>query len=152
MKAVKSAVCVCLALMFCGVCVPAVATLGEDAASVQADQARMEATLEISGTQRFSLYRMRLPAGTVVSEYVSPAGMVFAISWQGPVLPDLQQLLGRHFDQYAVAVRPQEPGPAARSGEASGLVVQSRGHMRAFSGRAYLRQMLPRGVLAEEIQ
>jgi hypothetical protein len=148
----KTTNCICIALLLLFVSVPAAATLGEDAASVPADQALLEAALETTGTREFTLHRLRLPSGTVVGEYVSPSGMVFAISWQGPVLPDLRQLLGRYFGPYAAAVGPQDTGPGARRAEDAGLVVQSRGHMRAFSGRAYLRQMLPRGVLPGEIQ
>jgi hypothetical protein len=141
-----------LALLLLVVSVPAAATLGEDAGSVRADQLQMEATLETTGGARFTLHQISLASGTVVREYVSPAGMVFAISWQGPTLPDLQQLLGRYFEQYSAAVRPQDAGPGSRRTQGSGLVVQSGGHMRAFYGRAYLQQMLPRGVLAEDIQ
>jgi hypothetical protein len=32
------------------------------------------------------------------------------------------------------------------------LVVQMAGHMRLFSGRAYVPQMLPAGVHAEDIR
>jgi hypothetical protein len=33
-----------------------------------------------------------------------------------------------------------------------GLVVQVSGHMRAFLGKAYVPQMLPAGVRAEDIR
>lgn len=141
-----------LALFLLVVSVPAAATLGEDVSSVQLDKTQMEAALEITGAARFSLQQLRLPSGTVVKEYVSPSGMVFAISWQGPTLPDLQQVLGRYFEQFAAAVRSREIGSGPRGTQRSGLVVQSGGHMRAFFGRVYLEQMLPRGLLAEEIQ
>jgi len=93
-----------------------------------------------------------LPSGTAVKEYVSPAGMVFAVCWQGPSLPDLRQVLGRYFEQYTEAARTQRAGPGPRVTQQPGLVVETGGHMRAYFGRAYVPQMLPRGVLAEEIQ
>ena len=142
----------CLALALLGAWGPAAATLGEDMNTVQVDQARLQATLEITGTAGFALHQMRLPSGTVVNEYVSPSGMVFAISWQGPALPDLRQVLGRYFEQYVDAVRTQDIGSASGRTAGTGLVVQSRGHMRAFFGRVYLQPMLPRGVQAEDIQ
>jgi hypothetical protein len=141
-----------LTLVFLVVSVPAAATLGEDLSSVRADQTQMQGTLQITSAAKFAVHEIHLPSGTVVKEYVSPAGMVFAASWQGPSLPDLQQVLGRYFEQYAGAVRSRNIGPASRRTQGSGLVVQSGGHMRAFFGRAYVEQMLPRGVLAEEIQ
>lgn len=141
-----------LALVALVASVPAAATLGEDVASVAADQKQMQGTLQITSAAKFAVHEIRLPSGTVVKEFVSPAGMVFAVSWQGPSLPDLQQVLGRYFDEYSGAVRSRGIGPASRRTQGSGLVVQSGGHMRAFFGRAYVEQMLPRGVLAEEIQ
>ena len=141
-----------LALLFLGVSVPAAATLGEDVSSVRVDQTQMQGTLQITSAAAFSVHEIQLPSGTVVKQYVSPSGMVFAISWQGPSLPDLRQVLGRYFEQYSAAARTQGAGPGARATRQPGLVVQSGGHMRAFFGRAYVQQMLPRGVLAEEIQ
>jgi Protein of unknown function (DUF2844) len=141
-----------LALVSLVVSVPAAATLGEDVTSVRADQTQMQGTLQTTSAAKFAVHEIQLPSGTVVKQYVSPSGMVFAVSWQGPSLPDLQQVLGRYFEQYAGAVRSRGIGPGPRSTQGSDLVVQSGGHMRAFFGRAYVQQMLPRGVLAEEIQ
>ena len=140
-----------LALVLLAVCAPAAATLGEDASSVQADQAQMQAALQVASAAKFDVHRMQLPSGTTVKEYVSPAGMVFAITWQGPAMPDLQQVLGRHFAAYVEAVKNQRAG-GARAMQHSGLVVQTGGHMRAYVGRVYVPTMLPRGVSAEEIQ
>jgi hypothetical protein len=95
----------------------------------------------------------------VVREYVSAtgesAGKVFALAWQGPWPPDIRQLLGSYFEQYAQAAKAQT---AVRLGrrpliiEQAGLVVQIGGHPRAFTGRAYVPGMLPAGVGAGEIQ
>jgi Protein of unknown function (DUF2844) len=63
--------------------------------------------------------------------------------------------LGSYFEQYVQAAKAQS---AARMGrrplmiEQPGLVVQSGGHPRAFSGKAYVPDMLPTGVRAEDIQ
>ncbi len=131
---------------------PAAATLGEDVNSVSADQKQMEGVLQVTDSGKFTVHEIQLPSGTTIKEYVSRAGMVFAVSWQGPSLPDLQQVLGRYFDQYAEAAK----APGARRGpraiQLPGFVLQSQGHMRAFFGRAYLPQMLPSGVTAEDIR
>ncbi|MBK5104793.1 MAG: DUF2844 domain-containing protein [Burkholderiales bacterium] len=144
--------CSGLALVLLGVCAPAAATLGEDLSSVLLDQAQLQAGLEVTSTAGFAVHSMQLPSGTTVREYVSPAGMVFAVSWQGPSMPDLRQVLGRYFAAYVDAVKNQATVGGARALQQSGLVVQSGGHMRAFFGRAYVPAMLPRGVSAEEIQ
>ena len=141
-----------LALVFLAVCAPAAATLGEDASSVLADQTQLQAALQVASAAKFDVHRMQLPSGTTINEYVSLAGMVFAVTWQGPAMPDLEQVLGRHFAAYVEAVKHRGVGGGARATEPSGLVVQSGGHMRAYVGRVYLPSMLPRGVSAEEIQ
>lgn len=140
-----------LALLLSGLGVPAAAALGEDLGSVQAEAARMQAVLEVGQEAGYAVHLLRLPSGTVVRQYVSSAGMVFAVSWQGPALPDLRQLLGRYFDAYVEAVKSRGPG-ASRSMRSTALVVQTGGHMRAYFGRVYVPQMLPRGVSAERIQ
>ena len=140
-----------LALVLLAICAPAAATLGEDVASVPADQVRMQATLQTENAAGFAVQRLLLPSGASVSEYVSSSGMVFAVSWQGPELPDLQQLLGRYFEAYVEAVKSRASG-GARSVQQRGLVVQTGGHMRAYYGRVYVPAMLPRGVAEEQIQ
>lgn len=141
-----------LALVALVVSVPAAATLGEDVSSVRTDRTQLQGTLQITGAAKFAVHEIQLPSGTVLRQYVSPAGMVFAVSWRGPSLPDLRQVLGRYFEQYTEAVKTPDGGPGPRVTQQPGLVAQSGGHMRAFFGRAYVPKLLPRGVLAGEIQ
>jgi hypothetical protein len=95
---------------------------------------------------------LTLPSGTVVREYVSTAGVVFAVSWQGPVLPPLKQLLGSdNFTQYTTA-QSQRSGKGFAGVDLPGLVVNSGGHMGAFFGRAWLPQSLPAGITTQDIQ
>lgn len=148
----KSSVLGCgLALLLSGAGAPAVAALGEDLDSVQADQLRMQATLEVTQSDAYAVYLLRLPSGTTVRQYLASAGTVFAVSWQGPAIPDLQQVLGRYFEPYVEAVKSRGAG-GARSVQSSGLAVEIGGHMRAYFGKVYLPQMLPRGVAAADIQ
>jgi hypothetical protein len=98
----------------------------------------------------------------VVREYVSTGGKVFGVAWQGPWVPDMRQLLGSYFDQFARANQAQAQANQAQKGarirrgpvliDEPGLVVQIGGHPRAFAGRAYVPDMLPSGVGAENIQ
>jgi len=133
----------------------AAASLGGDVSSVQADQARLKATIQVHDAQGYTVQEMQPPGGTSVKEYLSSDGRVFAVSWRGPFLPDMQQILGSYFQQYSTAVHSEK---AKRTGRAplniqqSGLVVQSGGHMRAYFGRAYIPGMLPAGVTPDEIK
>ena len=80
---------------------------------------------------------------------------MFAVAWQGPWPPDMRQLLAAYFVEYQQALQSQTNSRAGRRPltiQQPGLVVQSGGHMRSFAGRAYIPQMLPQGVSAEEIR
>jgi len=133
---------------------PALAALGGDVTSVEADQAHMKASLDVKQAEGYEVHALRVPGGTVVSEYVSPAGRVFAVAWHGPFFPEMQQILGSYFQQYSAALQARKKvyGHHPLNLEQSGLVVQSAGHMRAYMGRAYLPEMLPAGLKAEEIK
>ncbi|MGA9447392.1 MAG: DUF2844 domain-containing protein, partial [Candidatus Sulfotelmatobacter sp.] len=88
-------------------------------------------------------------------EYVSSAGKVFAVAWQGPWPPDMRQLLGSYFEQYRQAAKAQSSVRIGRRPlmiQQPGLVVQIGGHPRSFSGRAYIPDQLPSSVSAEAIQ
>lgn len=131
----------------------AFAALGDNVASIQADQARMKGAIRIHTSQTYTVQEISAPSGTVVREFVAPSGDVFAIAWQGPFMPDLHQLLGSYFDQYSQAAqgRARRARRVPLSIQEPGLVVQTGGHMRAFTGRAYLPDKLPDGVTAEAI-
>ena len=133
--------------------VPVLAALGGDVGSVQADQEHMKAALQIKTGQAYTVHELHQSGGTVVKEFISPAGKVFAVSWSGPSVPDLRQLLGTYFDQFSQAVqtRARRVGRAPLNIQQNGLVVQSGGHMRAFFGKAYLADQLPQMVRPEMI-
>jgi hypothetical protein len=117
---------------------PAFASLGGNLSSVETDGAQMKAQ-----------------TGTVVREYVSPEGRVFGVTWQGPFIPSMQQLLGTYFKQYTAGVKAQhDAGPGRRplSIQQPNLVVHNTGHMRSFYGRAYDPGLLPEGITANTIR
>jgi hypothetical protein len=121
------------------------AALGEYEVSISASQS-------IVDSPQYSLHETRLDSGTLVREYVSAKGIVFAVTWQGPFLPDLRRLLGRHFGTYADAARNNPAGLGPLQIDSPELAVQSGGHMRAFSGRAYLPQEIPENFSTDLIQ
>ncbi|HUN75977.1 MAG TPA: DUF2844 domain-containing protein [Steroidobacteraceae bacterium] len=135
---------------------PALAGLGGDVSSVSVDRANMRAQLR--GTtpgKAFSVEQLELPSGTVVSEYISPDGKVFAVSWRGPTKPDLRQTLGSYFDQVVAASKQAPHSPATRRHfqiRQSDLVFESNGRMRDFYGRAYIPSLLPPNVSSADIQ
>ena len=93
-------------------------------------------------------------AGGVITEYVSPEGVVFGISWRTPIMPDLHELLGAYFpsfEQASVASRNSgRRGPIGIDGP--DLVLQSAGRMRDYRGRAYVPALLPANVAGDVVR
>jgi hypothetical protein len=128
---------------------PAMAALGGTVDSVQADGVRMKATDKVVRKDAYTVHEIEDSTGTVVREYVSNAGTVFGVSWQGPFVPDMRQILGSYFERYSQAARAQREGQVGRNRleiRESGFVVQTAGHQRAYSGRAYDERLLPPAV------
>jgi hypothetical protein len=134
-------------------CAPAAhAALGAPYASVAADRVKMKATVEVTPAAAYEIHALTLPTGTVVREYVSAGGTVFAVTWSGPFKPDLRQALGDYFSNYVAAAPSRFGGHNHLSVSTPTLVIQSNGHMRAFSGRAYLVKAVPAGVSIDELR
>jgi uncharacterized protein DUF2844 len=136
---------------------PAVAALGGDLSSVQADQAKMKGSIRTSqpASSAYTVHEISSPNQVTVREYVSSAGKVFGVAWNGQFRPDLHQVLGDYFSQASQALDAQKSSQHGRRPmriEQPGLFVEMTGHMRAFSGRAYVPDMLPAGVRAEEVR
>lgn len=130
---------------------PGWAVLGGSAESVAADQAKLNAKRSVVENRQYAVHEMSRDDGTVVREYVTPAGKVFGVSWNGPTIPDLSQL-GSYNTEYQNALHAKPGRRRAAAVHNPDLVVESSGHMRAFHGRAYLKSLLPSGVTPETVQ
>jgi hypothetical protein len=131
---------------------PAWAVLGEPLSSVQSDQAYFRGRLEEVPRQGYALHQITAPDGTVVREYVSPQGTVFGVSWQGPAMPNLSQLLGSYaadFQQPSQSPHPRRGPLVVRNDR---VVIESGGHMRAFHGRAYVPNLIPNNLTQAVVQ
>jgi 3D (Asp-Asp-Asp) domain-containing protein len=134
---------------------PALAALGGDATSVQEDLAQMKGTLKTTEATAYTTHEITAPGKTVIKEYVSPEGKVFAIAWSGQVIPNMQQLLGTYFGRFAQAAKTQREkqlGHRPVSIQQSDFVFQNGGHMRSYVGRAYVPGMVPQGVNVDALQ
>ena len=132
------------------------AVLGGVASTIHEDQMRM------SGTRRQSVvgnnvqvHEITMADGSHIREFVSPAGIVFAVTWNTRFKPKLEDLLGSHHAAYAAAAREalRQPGikrnVVLRSGE---LVVHSSAYLNTFVGKAYVQSLVPSGVNADAIR
>lgn len=103
----------------------------------------------VVSTGLYTLHESQLENGTTVREFDTPGGVVFAVAWRGPVLPDLSDLLGSYFDAFKLEA--DQARAAGRRGapihmHGDDLVVKSNGRMRRFFGYAYAPKLVPNGV------
>jgi hypothetical protein len=94
-----------------------------------------------------------LATGTQVREYVSNSGVVFAVTWDGPFLPDLKALLGKYFDTMAAeSARVPRAGRSNIAVSVPEVVIHSGGHMRAFEGSAWIPAGFPAGFTTNDVR
>lgn len=130
---------------------PAHAALGENVASVESDRIQVRASVRQTSHAAFTVHELTTGMNGIVREYVSPSGRVFAVTWHGPTMPNLQQIMGTHFQTLAGA--PHRVGARSHMAmQSNNLVFESSGHVRAFHGRAYLANAIPAGVTTNDIQ
>ena len=144
-----------MAALLVAASLPSAASLGGDVTSVQSDQAHMKASRQVTQAAAYAVHEMKSD-GSVVREYVSPAGKVFAVTWQTVGHPDMQQLLGSYYQQLQQAAPPPAGTRRARRAPVAihtpGLVVEIGGVPRHIVGRAYVPQMLPANVPLTDIR
>jgi hypothetical protein len=136
-------------VLWAALAAPALAALGGDAASVQADGVHMKAAVRVTPSSTFSVHQISSAAGIVVREFVGTDGKVFAVSWSGPLNPDLRQVLGGYYGQFLQAA-------ATTPINHRQLRITSRGWCRtaphARLRRARLYGMLPQNFSVADIK
>jgi Protein of unknown function (DUF2844) len=147
-KPIRSALC-SLILTACPFAA-AVAGLGGDAASVEADRVSMKGTTRVTPQADFTVHE--ITSGDLrIQEYLSSGGKVFAVSWRGPGIPDLKPLLGEYYGQFAQAASAPHYNRHHLNVETPQVVVQSSGHTRSFFGRAWVPALLPQNFSVDQI-
>jgi len=127
---------------------PAWAALGEYEGSVDLDHQALGGEMRNETRAAYKLDQISTPDGGVISEYVSPEGRVFAISWRGPFIPNLEQLLGSYFPEVKKAARAHTGiGPLVIKTDS--FVYFSGGRMKNFFGHASLPELFPKNLTAE---
>lgn len=102
----------------------------------------------------YTTHARQLETGTVITEYANATGVVFAVAWQGPALPELDSLLGSYFPTFqseATRTRSSRSIGAPLHVDTGGLVVTSAGRMRGFIGHAYAPTLVPAGVRIQDV-
>jgi len=132
---------------------PTFAGLGGNASSVTTDAVKMKGQARSAPGNGYTVSQITLPSGTLVNEYVSTEGKVFAVTWKGAAVPDLSQTLGSYFEAYkaAASITPHA-GHHHMMVRQTDLVVTTGGHMRAWHGKAYVPSLLPPNFSLEDIK
>jgi Protein of unknown function (DUF2844) len=147
-KPIRTALC----SLILGACpfAAAVAGLGGDAASVEADRVRLKGAVRVTPEANFTVHE--ITTGKMqIHEYLSSGGKVFAVSWRGPGIPDLKQMLGEYYGQFAQAASAPHYNRHHLNVETPQVVVQSSGHTRSFFGRAWVPALLPQNFSVDQI-
>jgi Protein of unknown function (DUF2844) len=133
---------------------PAWAVLGQYESSVSLDQKYMKSVDRVQNVQRYVVHQLTSENGTIVREYVSPNGMVFGVSWQGRFMPNLQQLLGSYITKIQTAKRTQTQIRHLRGVivKTDDFVFANSGHMRFWTGTAYVPSLVPSNVSPEVVR
>jgi hypothetical protein len=129
------------------------ASLGGDVYSIRADADGVNGLVQIERRQNYDIHEITTDNGLRLREFVNRDGLVYGITWNGPVVPDLRQVLGSSFEEYIKATAGSHAELRRLQRYASStLVVERNGHMRAYGGRAYLPAAFPAGTSPSELQ
>lgn len=127
------------------------AGLGQAVDSVQRDQASLQGTLTVTPMQSYDLHQITT-GNTVVREYVSRAGTVFAVTWSGRSGPDLSMILGARYADYSKAATIHRGNHKVFSLTTDDLVMHVTKLPRALVGEAHAPTLFPAGVTARDIR
>ncbi|MFC0402333.1 DUF2844 domain-containing protein [Paraburkholderia rhizosphaerae] len=93
--------------------------------------------------------------GTTIREYATGDGLIFAYTWQGPTMPNLDRLLGEYKASYrakATALLATAGSLHASRVAQPDVIVDSGGQMRSYVGRAWLPAVIPPGISPADLQ
>ena len=130
------------------------ASLGDDSASIEKDRNHFHCKFQ--GQKKFFTHQMKeiTADGIAIREYINNDGKIFAVSWNGNSHPDLSSLLGEYFEEFKAKniSTPKLRGQRSYSRmETDHIVLERSGHMRAVRGKAYIPELVPVGVVIDEL-
>ncbi len=131
---------------------PAQASLGAPQASVNTDVAHLRAQLKSTPAGTYTMHELTGDGGMVTREFTNSAGTVFAVSWSGPVRPDLQQLFGDYFPRLQADTHARARLRRPLRADDIDFVVRTGGHPRAMWGFALLPAEMPQDFPLEVLQ
>jgi hypothetical protein len=131
------------------------AVLGKKADSIKTVETKLKVQAKATQAPAAKWSEQTLTAdGNTITEYLSPDGTVFAVSWRGIKQPDLSLLFGDYYQEYlnANSKRPKLHSRRPVLLKTSRLTVMKSGHMRDIRGLAVVPSLLPPGVHPEDLR
>lgn len=112
-------------------------------ATPQSAAASSTGTVNASATAPYTVRESHEANGVTIREYILPSNVVFAVTWEGPIRPDMTALLGSYFPNYVNAgeSRVRGTGPLVEGDDE--FRVESAGRLGRFYGVAYLPRLKP---------
>src|SRR5262249_24483881 len=106
-----------------------------------------------ASTQQYDVHEARSVDGMHVRQYVDrSSGQVFAVTWDGPRLPDVAGLLGASATRYYAAARAHRGSHHVLSISDPDLSITLLRLPRGWQGQAYLPAAMPLGFDRSEIR
>jgi hypothetical protein len=134
---------------------PVFAALGSDMSSVRVDREAMRGQLNTISMQHYDVHEIKGDDGMILREYANGQGKIFAVTWQGPMPPNLQKLFGTYFDQFQAAAADSAHAHPGMHRQLSitqpDFVLQALGKWGAFHGKAYVPSLVPAGVFVVDL-
>ncbi|MFM0083978.1 MULTISPECIES: DUF2844 domain-containing protein [Paraburkholderia] len=93
-----------------------------------------------------SMRESRDANGVTIREYVLPSNVVFAVTWEGPIRPDMTALLGSYFPNFVAAGESRARGTGPLNEGNGDFRIESAGRLGHFFGMAYLPRLMPANV------
>jgi hypothetical protein len=130
-----------------GVATSAHAGLGEHSATVVRDQKVIGANADhVTRAALYDLHELTAPSGAVLREYVSRDGAVFAVSYRGLSMPNLQAILGTGHAHYVRAARAGQRNHHVVNVASADINIRVRKLQRGVEVAANLPAQIPNGV------
>ena len=118
------------------------------------DELQMKSQHRVQALQAYKVHELTTENGATVREYVSPAGSVFGVTWQGRSAPDMNQLLGTYVNNLQTATADQTNIQPRRgiSVKTKDFVYSNFCRMRMCRGTAYVPSLIPSNVSPEVLR
>lgn len=126
------------------------AGLGDSESAIETDRAFLKASTTVARNSKYSVHVMKTN-GLTVREYVSPSGVVFAITWRGIRHPNINQLLSAYLPELEQAQNAQTKSMRRSNVTTTRLSLVLGGHSMDLTGKAIALDLLPSGMKKEDI-